>query len=78
MNYLLNYQNSIIPIFLPPEYKRKVRNKEIDWKKYGKEKEREFLSIYYNLIEKYGVELKQNSNETFLDKWYIKKMFGKK
>ncbi|QQY79950.1 DNA methylase [Keratinibaculum paraultunense] len=57
--------------FPSPEYKRKVRNKEIDGKKYGKEKEKEFLPIYYNLVNKYGIKLKQDNDETFLDKWYI-------
>lgn len=57
--------------FPSPEFKIKIRNKVIDEKKYGKEKELEFSSIYSSLIKKYNIELKNNGN-TFLDKWYIK------
>ena len=42
------------------DYKKKVRNKEIDPKIYGKEKEDEFLIIYNNLIKKYNIELYNN------------------
>ncbi|SHD76575.1 DNA methyltransferase [Schnuerera ultunensis] len=66
---LSEFNNKYFP---SPEYKRRVRNKEIDGKKYGEEKEKEFLSIYYGLIDKYGIKLKQDSDKTFLDKWYIK------
>ncbi len=58
--------------FPSPEFKRKVRNKEIDAKKYGREKEEEFSHIYNDLIHKYDIELKQDKDETFLDRWYIK------
>lgn len=58
--------------FPSPEFKRKVRNKEIDAKKYGREKEEVFLSVYEDLIHKYDIELKQDKAQTFLDKWYIK------
>ncbi len=58
--------------FPSPEFKYKVRHKEIDEKVYGKEKEKEFLSTYQKLIEKYNIELKQDKAETFLDKWFIK------
>ncbi len=30
------------------------------------------MSIYNSLIKKYEIELKQNRDKTFLDKWYIK------
>lgn len=66
---LSEFNNKYFP---SPEYKRRVRNKEIDGKKYGAKKEKEFLPIYYSLIDKYGIKLKQDSDKTFLDKWYIK------
>ncbi len=57
--------------FPSPEYRRKVRKGEINEKKYAKDKEQEFLSIYYNLIEKYTIKIKQNKNNSFLDKWFL-------
>ena len=57
--------------FPSPEYKRKARNKEINEKQYGKEKEKEFLSIYYDLVDKYNIKVKQDNNKSFLDRWLI-------
>ncbi len=56
--------------FPSPEFKYKVRQKEINEKKYGREKEADFLPIYQKLIDKYKIELKQDKSETFLDKWF--------
>ncbi len=58
--------------FPSPEYRYKVRNKEINPKVYGIEKERLFLPIYYKLIEKYNIELTQEDQNDFLDKWFLK------
>ncbi len=58
--------------FPSPEFKYKVRQKEINEKVYGKEKEQEFLPVFQKLIEKYKIELKQEKSETFLDKWFLK------
>ncbi len=58
--------------FPSPEFKRKVYKREVDENKYAVEKEKEFLSIYKKLISKYKIEIEQESNKTFLDKWYIK------
>jgi len=57
--------------FPSPEYKIKIKNKEIDEKEYSKEKEREFLNIYENLLKKYNIYLKNKGNG-YLDKWYIR------
>jgi hypothetical protein len=57
--------------FPSPEYKRKVRKGEIKEKEYGIEKEKEFLKIYCNLVEKYQIKIKQDKNDTFLDKWFL-------
>jgi len=56
--------------FPVPEYKYRLRNKEIDEKKYGREKETEFLQIYLNLTKEYNIHLKNEKSSTFLDKWY--------
>lgn len=59
-------------IYFPsPEYKYKLQQKQIKEKDYGKEKEQMFLSIYLNLVDKYGIELEQKQVITFLDKWYF-------
>ncbi len=57
--------------FPSPEYKRKVANKTINEREYSKEKEKEFLSVYEELIQKYNIKIKQDKNETFLEKWYL-------
>ncbi len=58
--------------FPSPDFKRKVYKQEINESAHASKKEKEFLKIYNNLIEKYKIELKQGNSKTFLDKWYIK------
>lgn len=58
--------------FPSPEFKYKVQKGHINEYKYGGGKEQEFLKIYTDLVKKYGIDLKQSANKTFLDKWYIK------
>lgn len=57
--------------FPSPEYKRKVANGIIDEYKYGKDKEKEFLSIYYELVQRYQIKIQQDRSETFLDTWFL-------
>lgn len=57
--------------FPSPEYMRKIREGEINEKEYTKDKEQEFLSIYYNLVEKHEIQIKQNNDNSFLDKWFL-------
>jgi len=57
--------------FPSPEFRRKVSKGEIDEKKYSKDKEQEFLSIYFELVEKYKIQIKQDNNHSFLDKWFL-------
>ncbi len=57
--------------FPSPEFKIKIRNKEIDEKQYAQEKELEFLSIFESIRKKYHLELKDNSEDNFLKKWYL-------
>jgi DNA methylase len=64
---IFNYKN-----FPSPEFKYKVRQKKINEKVYGKEKEEEFLTIYNELIKEYGIELLQNKSDSFIDKWFTK------
>jgi DNA modification methylase len=57
--------------FPSPEYKRKLIKGEINERKYAKEKEKEFLDIYYTLVEKYQIKIRQDKNDTFLDRWFL-------
>ena len=57
--------------FPSPEFKIKVRNKEIDAKTYTQAKEQEFLKIFNQLKEKYNLKIVQDEQRTFLDKWYL-------
>jgi len=57
--------------FPSPEYRIKVRKGEINEREYPKDKEQKFLSIYYNLVEKYDIKIKQDKNNSFLDKWFL-------
>ncbi|NOX64485.1 MAG: site-specific DNA-methyltransferase [Chlorobi bacterium] len=57
--------------FPSPEFKYKVRQKRIDEKNYGREKEKEFLPIFQRLVNKYNIKFKQSGVDTFLDKWYL-------
>ena len=57
--------------FPSPDFKYKVRNGQIDEEKYGKEKEREFLLRYTQLVNQYRIKLWQKRSENFLDTWYL-------
>lgn len=60
--------------FPSPEYKRKIRFKEIDEKSYTKEKEKLFEPKFRNLIEKYNIKNYARGNKNFLDKWFLEEI----
>ena len=64
---LNKFNNEYFPV---PDYKYRLRNGKINEKEYGKEKEKQFLPIYENLVRQYNIKLRQETDETFLDKWY--------
>jgi hypothetical protein len=64
---LYEFNNKYFPV---PEYKYKVKRNQINEDKYGAEKEKEFLPIFNRLVKAYNIKLKQDKDETFLDKWY--------
>ncbi len=66
---LAEFNNQYFPV---PDFKYKVRQKLIDGDKYGAEKAAEFLPIYQQLVQEYGIELLQPSANSFLEKWYSK------
>lgn len=61
------FNNIYFPV---PEYKYKVKRKEIDELNYGNEKANEFLSIFKHLVKEYSIKLRQDRADSFLDKWY--------
>ncbi|WP_353686208.1 DNA methyltransferase [Thermodesulfovibrio sp. 3462-1] len=68
LSELTKFNNKYFP---SPEYKRKVANGTIKENEYAKDKEKEFLTIYNELVQKYQIKIKQDKNETFLDKWFL-------
>jgi hypothetical protein len=65
---LSKFNNKYFP---SPEYKIKVANGLINEKEYAREKEKDFLTIYNYLIQKYQIKIRQDKSETFLDKWFL-------
>ncbi len=71
-NKLLEELNKFNNIFFPsPEFKYKVRKKEVNEKDYGKSKEIKFLSVYNRLLKEYNLKITPKKSENFLDKWFI-------
>jgi hypothetical protein len=64
---LYQFNNQYFPV---PDYKYRVRNKLINEDEYGAEKERLFLPVFENLVEEYGIKLRQERHDTFLDRWF--------
>lgn len=65
---LIKFNNKFFPA---PEFRYKVSRGQINEYKYGTEKEKEFLPIFFRLIKDYKIQLKQDKSVTFLDKWYL-------
>ncbi len=71
-NELLEELNIFNKKYFPsPEYKVKVRNKEIIEREYTPQKESEFFKTFKKLREKYSLKLKQDRSSNFLEKWYL-------
>lgn len=71
-NHLLEELKKYNDKFFPaPDFRFKVRNNEINEKEYGSFHEKEFLKTYNKLIQDYHITLKQNTDSTFLEKWYL-------
>ena len=65
---LYEFNKKYFPV---PEYKYKLRKKEINEEKYALEKEILFLPIFKELISKYKIEIKQKYNNSFIGKWFF-------
>jgi len=73
---LLESLNKFNSEYFPvPDYKYKVRHKIIDGNKYGNEKEKQFLSIYNELIFKHNIKLENNNDSTFIERWTNKQVY---
>lgn len=60
-------------IYFPsPDYKRKVRLKEIDEKSYSSQKEKQIKDIYFELFKKYEIYIEPINTDSYLNKWYLK------
>ncbi|MDQ3750810.1 MAG: site-specific DNA-methyltransferase [Acidobacteriota bacterium] len=66
--YLNKYNNKFFP---SPEFKIRARKKEFDGKSYAAKHEAIVLKKYNEVVELYGIKLKQNKAERFLDKWFV-------
>jgi hypothetical protein len=64
---LSEFNNRYFPV---PEFKYKLRRREINEKEYAAEKEKLFLPIFEELVKKYNIQVYQPSSDTFLSKWY--------
>lgn len=56
--------------FPSPEFKLRVRNREVDPRRYGADKSRLFKSLYDSLVRKHAINLETNDS-SFLEKWYL-------
>jgi len=67
-NRLTDFNDKYFP---SPDFRRWILEGRIKEQEYGLGKEKEFLNIYNELVNKYKIKIKQNSNKTFLDLWYL-------
>jgi hypothetical protein len=68
---LLQELNAFNSQYFPvPDYKYSLRQGQVNEAEYGAEKEKLFLPTYENLVKEYNIKLRQERNETFLDRWY--------
>ncbi len=58
--------------FPTPDFKRKLRVKEIDEKTYACEKEKEFMPAYDKLVKRHRIQIKQTKTGRFTDKWFLR------
>ncbi|MBC7190103.1 site-specific DNA-methyltransferase [Candidatus Aerophobetes bacterium] len=65
---LSKFNNKYFP---SSDFKIAIRNKEIDENKYANERLKDFLPLYYKLVNKYSIKLKQDREDAFIDKWFL-------
>lgn len=57
--------------FPSPDYRYKVLNGIINENEYSEDKVNKFKPVFENLVKEFNIKLIQDSNSSFLDKWYI-------
>lgn len=68
LSELQEFNNKYFPV---PDYKYRLRQGEINEAEYGAAKAKEFLSTYNALVKSYGIKLRQDKSDNFLDQWYL-------
>ncbi len=58
--------------FPSPEFKFKVKNREVDEDAYGAQKAAEFLPVFERLSTEFRIDFSRPSDGSFLDTWYIR------
>lgn len=72
-NHLLNELSVFNSMFFPtPDYRYNVRQGKIKEADYSISKEAQFLEIFNNLVQKYGIQIVGEEDESngFLEKWF--------
>ena len=62
------FNNKYFPV---PDYKHWLNQKDFNEYEYGIKKEKKFLPVFENLVNKYKIELIKANADSFLDKWYL-------
>ncbi len=57
--------------FPSPDYRYKVLNGIINENEYSEDKVNKLKPVFENLVKEFNIKLIQDSNSSFLDKWYI-------
>jgi DNA modification methylase len=65
---LRKFNNVHFPV---PDYKFRVREKEFIEKEYSEAREKEFLPVYYGLVEKYKIPIDTKEKGTFIERWFL-------
>lgn len=65
---LQEFNNEFFPI---PDFKYKVRHRQVDEDSYGREKSKMFMEKYNRLVKEFDIKLKQTQVDTFIDRWYF-------
>jgi hypothetical protein len=65
---LNEYNNEFFP---SPEFKLKVRRKEINETEYANQHEQVVLDKFIGLVKQFDIQVKQNQVERFIEKWFL-------
>lgn len=68
LEFLNGYNNQFFP---SPEFKIKARTKEINEYEHARKHEAIVLEKFNELVSKFGIKIKQDNQERFIEKWYL-------